>query len=401
MNVALRAVGPAIREATEFASLVERVHAIGREVLAAHAEAVDRDARFPREAFDALRAEKLLSAYVPNEYGGMGLDITQVSRICEVLGQYCANTAMIFAMHQIQVACIVHHGLGSAFFRDYAREIAAHQRLVASATTEMGIGGDVRSSICAVRVVDDHFILEKQAPVISYGEMADAILVTCRRSEEAAKNDQALVLVRKEDALLRRLSEWNTLGFRGTCSPGFELKSIGRAEQVFPVPYAEIHSQTQHPVAHILWASLWTGLATDALNKARTFVRGEARKTPGTLPVNATRLAEADLVLNTMRSTLQATLAEYHGLLEANNVDGLAAFGFVIRVNNLKLTASQLLLDVVMRAMLICGISGYRNDSKLSLGRHLRDATGAGLMVNNDRILGQNAMMHVALREAG
>src|SRR6185369_6385014 len=119
----------------------------------------------------------------------------------------------IFAMHQIQVACVVHHGLSVPFFRDYAREIGARQNLLASATTELGIGGDVRSSKCAVRVVDDHFILEKNAPVISYGEAADAILVTCRRSEEAPKNDQALVLVRKEDALLRRLSEWNTLGF--------------------------------------------------------------------------------------------------------------------------------------------------------------------------------------------
>jgi len=68
-------------------------------------------------------------------------------------------------------------------------------------------------------------------------------------------------------------------------------------------------------------------------------------------------------------------------------------------VNNLKLTASQMVLDIVCRAMVICGIAGYRNDSKLSLGRHLRDATGAGLMVNNDRILGQNATMQVGLRE--
>ena len=400
MSPAKLAIAPAPTGAEAFDALLERVHAIGRDVIAPAAEAVDRDARFPTEAFDALRAEKLLSCYIPAEFGGLGLDITQVSRLCEALGHYCASTAMIFAMHQIQVACLVHHGLDTPFFRDYAREMVAKQSLLASATTELGIGGDVRSSICAARVVDDHFILEKQAPVISYGEAADAILVTCRKSEDAAKNDQVLVLVRKEDALLRRLSEWNTLGFRGTCSPGFELKSIGRAEQIFAVPYAEIHSQTQHPVAHILWASLWVGLASDALGRARQFVRQEARKNPGVTPINATRLAEADIVLGNMKNTLATTLAEYHEAHAAGDVDRLAGFGFVIRVNNLKLTASAMLLDVVMRAMLICGIQGYRNDSKLSLGRHLRDATGASLMVNNDRILGQNATLHVALREA-
>ena len=400
MSPAKLAIAPAPLASDGFESLLERVHAIGRDIIAPNAEAVDRDARFPTEAFDALRAEKLLSCYVPADFGGLGLDITQVSRLCEALGRYCASTAMIFAMHQIQVACVVHHGLGTPFFRDYAREMVARQHLLASATTELGIGGDVRSSICAARVVDDHFILEKQAPVISYGEMADAILVTCRKSEDAAKSDQVLVLVRKEDALLRRLSEWNTLGFRGTCSPGFELKSIGRAEQIFPVPYGEIHSRSQHPVAHILWASLWVGLASDALGRARAFVRGEARKNPGVTPINATRLAEADIVLGNMKNTLSVVLQEYHAALASQDNESISGFGFAIRVNNLKLTASAMLLDVVMRAMLICGIAGYRNDSKLSLGRHLRDATGASLMVNNDRILGQNATLHVALREA-
>ena len=400
MNVARRSIGRAPLEQSEFDALLERVHGIGRDIVAVHADAVDRDARFPTEAFEALRAEKLLTCYIPGEFGGLGLDVTQVAAICEALGRYCASTAMIFAMHQIQVACIVHHGQETPFFRDWMREMVGKQLLVASATTELGIGGDVRSSICAARVVDDHFILEKQAPVISYGEQADAILVTCRKSEDAAKNDQVLVLVRREDCLLRRLSEWNTLGFRGTCSPGFELKSIGNAEQIFPQPYGEIHSRTQHPVAHILWASLWTGLAADALNRAREVVKAEARKNPGVTPINATRLAEADIVLNTMRSTLQATLAEYQALLEANDPDGFNGFAFSIRVNNLKLSASTLVIDIVMRAMLICGIQGYRNDSKLTLGRHLRDATGAALMVNNDRILGQNATMHVALRGA-
>ncbi len=400
MKVARRGIGPAPVAPSDFAALLERVHAIGRDVIASAAEAVDRDARFPIESFEALRAERLLSCYVPPEFGGMGLDITQVAALCEALGRYCASTAMIFAMHQIQVACIVHHGLEAPFFRDYARELSTHQRLVASATTELGIGGDVRSSICAARVVDDHFILEKQAPVISYGEQADAILVTCRKSEEAAKSDQVLVLVRKEDCLLRQLSEWNTLGFRGTCSPGFELKAIGNAAQIFRAPYADIHSRTQHPIAHIVWASLWTGLAHDALFRARQAVRAEARKNPGVTPISATRLAEADLVLNTMKGTVQATLQDYQGLLDANDPEAFSGFAFAIRVNNLKLTASEMVIEIVQRAMLICGIQGYRNDSKLSLGRHLRDATGAALMVNNDRILGQNATMHVGLREA-
>ena len=66
---------------------------------------------------------------------------------------------------------------------------------------------------------------------------------------------------------------------------------------------------------------------------------------------------------------------------------------FAIRMNNLKLAASCQVVDIAHQAMLICGMSGYREDSAFSLGRLLRDATGAALMINNDRIYGGNAAM--------
>ena len=384
----------------DFEHLLARVHDLGRDVLAVHAEAVDTNARFPHEAFAALRQERLLSAYVPVEHGGLGLSIEQVSQLCQVLGQYCASTAMIFAMHQIQAACIVHHGLGSSHFRAFIDALVEHQYLLASATTEVGVGGDTRSSLCAVRLeADGSYALEKQAPVISYGEMADAILVTARRSPESGPGDQVLVLVRKHDCTLKKMGEWDTLGFRGTCSLGFVLSATGPAEAVLPVPYADIHARTQHPVSHILWSSLWLGLATDAMQRARAFVRADARRTPGTLPISATRLAEVDIVYGAMRGAVGEACTAYAALLASGEDEDFSNYGFVIRINNLKVACSQWVVDIVGRAMLICGIAGYRNDSKFSLARQLRDAYGAALMVNNDRILGQTALMQVASRD--
>jgi acyl-CoA dehydrogenase len=87
-------------------------------------------------------------------------------------------------------------------------------------------------------------------------------------------------------------------------------------------------------------------------------------------------------------------------MLANDDAEAFRSFSFATRINNLKLSSSQLVVDIVGRAMLICGISGYRNDSKFALGRHLRDAYGAALMVNNDRILAHNATMLLALKEA-
>jgi len=384
---------------TDVDTIVDRVHRIGREIVEPAAAEVDRAARFPTESFAALRAEKLLSAYVPVPYGGMGLSQSEVCRICEVLGQYCASTAMVYAMHQIQVACIVHHGQSSAFFRGYLRELVDEQLLLASATTETGVGGDLRQSKCAVDVSGDSFTLEKHAPVISYGIEADAILATCRRAPDAAPSDQVHVVVKRTDMELEEISSWDTLGFRGTRSLGFVLRGRGRKEQILPAPFADILAQSMHPFSHMVWASLWLGLATDAVNRARTSVRAAARHSPDTRQVAQLRLAEVDEVLFRMRSGLYSTMAEYERMLAAGDAEAFKNFGFAIRVNNVKLTCSELVVDVVGKALAIVGISGYRNDSKNSLCRHLRDAYGAALMVNNDRIRGLNASMLVIHRQ--
>ncbi len=124
-----------------FNRILKEAHVIGKEILALYAAEVDRDARFPRESIDALRKAKLLSAAVPTQFEGYGLNVLQIAKICETLGQYCGSTAMIYAMHKIQVACIVHHAYQSSYFRSYLRKLVEEQRLIASATTEVGIDG--------------------------------------------------------------------------------------------------------------------------------------------------------------------------------------------------------------------------------------------------------------------
>jgi acyl-CoA dehydrogenase len=298
---------------------------------------------------------------------------------------------MIYAMHQIEVACLVRHGLSAPFFRDYLSDLVRSQSLIASATSEVGVGGDLRRSCCAVEPEDGRIRVRKRAPVISYGEQADDILLTARRAPDAAESDQVLVLVRKDDIRLTRTSDWNTLGMRGTCSPGFVIDATASPDQVVPGDFADIASQTMVPVSHVLWTSLWLGLATDAVSRARAFVRAEARRTPGTAPPGALRLAEAVAELGAMSATVHGGLADFER--HQDDSGALAGLGFAIRMNNLKVSASRMAPEIVGRALAVCGVSGYRCDSPYSVGRHLRDAHGAALMVSNDRILSVNAAM--------
>jgi acyl-CoA dehydrogenase len=378
--------------------LMSRAERVGKDVAAKHADAVDRDARFPAEGIEALRQAKLLGAFVPVELGGLGCSIADLCAMCTTLGRHCSATAMIFAMHQIQVACIVRHLADSEALRGYLRELCDRQLLIASATSEVGIGGDTRTSNCGVQTLaGGRFALEKMASVISYGEHTDDILVTARRSMEAAASDQALVLVRKGEYTLERLGAWDTLGMRGTCSLGFKLVSTGAQSQVLPVLFADISSQSMLPISHLVWTSIWLGLATEATSRARQYIRAEARKKPGTTPPSAQRLAELVSQLHVMRSTVHDALSEYER--RSADPESLGELAFAIRMNNLKIAASEQVVPIVAKALSICGISAYRNDTAYSLGRYLRDAYGAGVMILNDRLYGTNAALLLVSKE--
>ena len=252
---------------------------------AADAEMVDRDARFPQKAIDTARAQRLLGVQIPKSFGGEGasiLDIADmcyalgracsstamifamhqtkvaclvrhgagsaksfggegasildIADMCYALGRACSSTAMIFAMHQTKVACLVRHGVGSAYHESLMRRVATEQMLLASSTTEGQNGGNIRFSSAAVEHAGAEISLVRNATVISYGAQADGIVTIARRANDAAGSDQVLLAITRDDYTLERSVEWETLGMRGTCSAGFELKFSGSSAQIPQAP---------------------------------------------------------------------------------------------------------------------------------------------------------------------
>lgn len=360
-------------------------------IAAMHADDVDKAGRFPKEAVDAMKAERLMGIQIPVDCGGEGRSTSEIAELCTIMAQGCAASAMIFAMHQIKVSSLVSHGTEALWHRDFMRQICAEQLLLGSATTEGGIAGNLRNSICAIEVEGDHCRLEKDATVISYGKQADAILITSRAHKDAPPSDQVMTVFLRDQYTLEQTQVWDTLGMRGTCSDGFLFKGEAPAEQILPKPFAEIAAQSMLASSHLLWSALWYGIAVDAFAKAQTFVRTAARKAPGTQPPGLVQLAEMSSQLQVIRSNIQAGLASYEQALK--EPDRLSSMGFAVAMNNVKIASSEMILPVIHQALRICGIMGYKNGTPYSLGRHLRDAHSAELMISNDRILGNTATM--------
>jgi acyl-CoA dehydrogenase len=347
-----------------------------------HAQAVDRESRFPSETVSALKKERLLGVQVEHALGGEQASLLDLSRIAYMLGQHCASSAMIFAMHHSQVASLARHWRGSK--RDaFLRSVAEEQLLVASSTSEKGGDGSIRWSGCALSEADGKLSLVKQAPVISYGAQASAILATTRRTPTADARDQVLVLLPHGSYNLHQTSEWDALGMRATCSAGFDLSASVDHAFVLDDPFSDVLRRTMLPVAHILWASVWIGIAADAVRRARDHARQAARRGPKGIR-SVPNLPKLRAAVGQMEASVMAAVRFYDSIHDP--ADETELTDLTVEMNSLKVATSQGALNVISDAMVAVGLPAYVNNGSSSLGRHLRDIYSAVAMVHNERI---------------
>ncbi|HXD35671.1 MAG TPA: hypothetical protein VN624_03390, partial [Rhodanobacter sp.] len=126
------------------------------------------------------------------------------------------------------------------------------------------------------------------------------------------------------------------------------------------------------------------GIATDAVNRARTYLRQQVRGR-GNVSLMAHRLARGVGLLQLAQARVSQALRDYDMVFAAASRP--LPLGFTADMNNLKTTVSELCLEAVQHAFMVCGINAYKNGSEFSLGRHIRDLMSAPVMINNDRML--------------
>ena len=354
-------------------------------IAAAHAVAVDRDGVFPEAAIAAAKREGLFALLVPAAFGGEAASLSDVAEVCYTLAQACASTAMIVAMHQAALACVIRHHGGGAWHGDLLRRVARENLMFASSTTEGTGGGNVRSSDAALVTDGEVLRFSRAATVMSYGEQADGIVSVARRHPDAAASDQALVVLMKKDYRLVRTGDWDTLGMRGTGGAGFALEAVTTLDCIVPIGYDKVHPQTMVPYSHVTWAALWTGIAAGAVQRAQMFTRTAARKAGGRMPPGLSQVTRANAKLRGLRALVAATLVD----VERNLADStaMATLETQAALNLFKVEASEAAVETVMLSMRACGLSGYRNDGDFTLGRHLRDVLSAPVMIHNERIM--------------
>jgi acyl-CoA dehydrogenase len=355
-----------------------------RERLAQHAGEIDRANEFPAASVNLIREAGLLGLAVPIEYGGPGADLRTLASVARFLGAGCLSTSMIWAMHTIQV-CVLANFAVEALKERVLPKIAKGEVLIGSITTEARISSDLLHASSPMRHDGSTVGFCRVAPVVTGGDRNDAFLMTMRWDEDAATSDVTMLYVESDQAVVKRISDWNAHGLRGTYSVGLEICGDVPVEQVvikrgaFPTVAVGLIA----PVAHILWSAAWLGGAQGALTSLlASFRRAGSARILLQSDHRMVALGEIRSALDAVSGCLTAVVSELEALGTTQNA--AADTSFAIHVNGLKTFAAHTLADVMTRTMEFAGARlGYHVDDQVPIERTLRDLRAASLMYSN------------------
>ncbi|MCD7444882.1 acyl-CoA dehydrogenase family protein [Streptomyces lincolnensis] len=377
--------------------LRERVAAVV-EAARAHAEDVDARGRFPAEAVAELKRNRLLA---PEPVPGQGLwTAPQTVAVAHALGQACASTGMIWAMHQGQIQAVARQPKTSQAVQDFLDTAWQTQPLVASLMSEAGAASPRESRAhCREDPGGDGTVtIDKNVSVSSYLQQADAGLLVARRSAEDAVTEQAVVLVLREELTIAGWRDWQALGMRGTGSGGGRVRARTHRDRILEESFSEVSGRVIMPLSNLGWAACWLGIAESAFTVAQdAFRRQQGRTAPDVLTAKTMRLGRASDTIDELTEQVRSLAERYE---EAR---GAASDALVRRSNALRLTAAARANDSVLDSFQVIGVDAYREPSasRWSLSRQIRDVLSARVMISEDRIrLGSGQLAQLPRRSS-
>src|SRR5882762_10847317 len=120
----------------------------------------------------------LISANIPEEYGGLGLDQTRGALVGENIGRSASFATTLGAESGIGLLPIIYFGTEAAK-QKYLPKIASGELITAYALTEAGSGSDAMAAKATARLSADgtHYILNGEKMFITNGGFADIFIV--------------------------------------------------------------------------------------------------------------------------------------------------------------------------------------------------------------------------------
>ena len=336
---------------------------------------IDSEARFPREAIQALGRAGRLGLVSAARVGGQGKGLAEASAVVTRLAQDCPSTAMVVCMHYCATNVIEQFGPEAV-----RTAIARGQHVTTLAFSEAESRSHFWAPVSTARTEGAAVVLDARKSWVTSACEADSYVWSSRPL--AAEGASTLWLVDAKLPGLTQPGSFDGLGLRGNASTPITAEGVrihagdrlGEDGKGFDIMMGVVL-----PWFVTLNASCSLGLVEGALNRAIGHVSATRHQHLGTsladLPTIRAQLARARIRADGLRTLLADTIAA----IGAGRADTM------LRVLEIKAAGAEAALEITDTAMRVCGGAAFRKEAGVE--RLFRDARAASVMAPTSDVL--------------
>ena len=198
----------------EYEALRESVRALATKKIAPFAKAVDEEARFPQEAYEALQSADLAAAHVDSKYGGQGADALATVIIIEEVARVCGSSSLIPAVNKLGSLPIILAG-SSELKEKYLTQLAAGKGF-SYCLSESEAGSDAAAMKTKAVKNGSDWIISGSKKWISNAGFSDFYTVLAQTDPTLGAKGITAFVIEKSDAGVSFGAHEKKMGFRGS-----------------------------------------------------------------------------------------------------------------------------------------------------------------------------------------
>jgi alkylation response protein AidB-like acyl-CoA dehydrogenase len=349
----------------EHQAIREAVRSVCDAKVAPYAADVDENARYPREAAEALQAADFHAPHVPEEYGGAGADALATVLVIEEVARACMASSLIPAVNKLGSLPVMLAG-SEELKKHYLGRLAAGEGGFSYCLSEPDAGSDAAAMKCkAVRDGDDWVLNGVKRWITNAGESEFYTVMAVTDPEKRSRGISAFVVEKSDEGVSFGAPE-KKLGIKG--SPTREVyldkvrvpadRMIGEEGTGFETAMRTLDH------TRVTIAAQAVGVAQGALDHALGYAKERQQFGKPIADFQGLQFLLADMGMK-VEAARQMTYAAA-GRSERNDKD-LTFFGAAA-----KCFASDVAMEVTTDAVQVLGGYGYTREYPVE--RMMRDA---------------------------
>jgi butyryl-CoA dehydrogenase len=326
---------------------------------------IDHNGKIPEDLVRKLGENGFLGSYVPEQYGGAGLDYMSYSIIVDEISRACGSTGVLVSAHtSLCVWPILEYGTEEQK-QKYLPKLASGEHIGCFCLSEPNAGSDPGTLATFATDMGDHFELSGTKNFITNGKEADIAVVLAKTSKtNNHKGITAFIVETNVDGFnVQKLED--KLGIKGSSTAQIHFDKVkvpkenmlGEFEKGFKVALSTLDG------GRIGIAAQAVGIADAAFKYARMYAtqRVQFGKPISALQAIQFKIADMSTKIDASRLLIQRASA----LKDAGKPYSKEAA-------QAKLFASEAAMDITTQAIQVLGGNGYTKEYPVE--RFFRDA---------------------------